>query len=129
MSKPKIIDSPDKVRVNDKIIAYDLVSPHHEMITDVGIQRDGPNGLRKEQCNKIPTHPKILFHGVQFIDHITKSTKWSGASLRSVTQEVRAIRMQFFNANVVLVDTPGFDNTYRSDFTILDLIGNWLKKT
>lgn len=66
---------------------------------------------------------------VQFIDHITKSTKWSGSTLRSVTQDVRAIRIQLFNANVVLVDTPGFDNTHRSDFTILEVIGDWLKRT
>jgi len=66
---------------------------------------------------------------VQFIDHVTKSTKWSGTSLKSVTQDVRAIRIPLFGENVVLVDTPGFDDTYRSDVTILELIGDWLKKT
>jgi len=65
----------------------------------------------------------------QFIDRITKSTKWSGTSLKSVTQDVRAIRIPMFNANVVLVDTPGFDDTLRPDVTILELIGEWLKKT
>lgn len=29
--------------------------------------------------------------------------------------------------NVVLVDTPGFDDTYLSDFDILQTVAKWLK--
>jgi len=28
---------------------------------------------------------------------------------------------------IVLIDTPGFDDTYKSDFAILEKIANWLK--
>ena len=28
---------------------------------------------------------------------------------------------------IVLVDTPGFDDTYKTDFAILEKIANWLK--
>jgi len=51
--------------------------------------------------------------------------------LESRTTEVRAIRL--FNHPVhgdrlVLVDTPGFDNTFKSDLEILQMVGNWLQK-
>ena len=28
---------------------------------------------------------------------------------------------------IVLIDTPGFDDTYKTDFAILEKIANWLK--
>ena len=31
--------------------------------------------------------------------------------------------------SIVLVDTPGFDDTKKSDLEILELISNWLKET
>ncbi len=33
------------------------------------------------------------------------------------------------NHSLVLVDTPGFDDTTRTDMEILDMIGAWLEKT
>lgn len=56
----------------------------------------------------------------------------SGTTLESVTREVHAIRIknQFVpNQNIVLVDTPGFDDTTRPDSTILRMIAEWLKAT
>ena len=50
-----------------------------------------------------------------------------------MTQKVRAIRIKVevagSNEEVVLVDTPGFDDTYRSDLEILEMIAEWLKDT
>ena len=94
----------------------------------------GPTGCGKSNVRIPDLSPKdiswcIVTQPVQFIDHVTKSTKWSSASLKLVTQDVRAIRIPLFGENIVLVDTPGFDDTYRSDVTILELIGDWLKKT
>ncbi|KAF9533613.1 P-loop containing nucleoside triphosphate hydrolase protein [Crepidotus variabilis] len=66
------------------------------------------------------------------IDHLTKGeTSWSGNSLSSVTSEVRAIRVKHphMDQNIVLVDTPGFDDTHRSDADILRMIGDWLERT
>jgi len=93
----------------------------------------GPTGCGKSNV-RIHLFPKILSWLIvrffaQFIDRITKSTKWSGTTLKSVTQDVRAIRIPMYNVNVVLVDTPGFDDTNRSDVVILELIGEWLKET
>jgi len=101
----------------------------------MGIQCHGTNWLREEQCKNPLSIPQRTFSWLianlfaQFIDHITKSTKWSGPTLQSVTEDVRAIRIPMYNANVVLVDTPGFETTNRSDVVILELIGEWLKKT
>jgi len=52
-----------------------------------------------------------------------------GHELRSKTSGVTAVRMAAPNDSVVLVDTPGFDDTYKSDSDILKLIASWLEKT
>jgi GTPase Era involved in 16S rRNA processing len=49
-----------------------------------------------------------------------------GHSLQSQTQIVHALRIVFRdNFNVVLVDTPGFDDTNRTDMDILKTIARW----
>ena len=101
-------------------------------MANIGIQHNGTNWLRKEQCKKvllIPTKTLMVSFILQFIDNLTKSTKLAGTTLRSVTESVLAVRIQLFDEDIVLLDTPGFDNTYRSDVTILELIGEWLKTT
>lgn len=70
----------------------------------------------------------IFIDPFQFVDHLTIQTRWSGHSLTPKTQDVQAARVQLFNRNVVLVDTPSFEDTYVSDFTVLKLIGEWLKR-
>ncbi|KAF5351030.1 hypothetical protein D9756_008417 [Leucocoprinus leucothites] len=51
-----------------------------------------------------------------------------GHTLHSTTSRVSALRIKFSdNINVVLVDTPGFDDTNRSDLDILGTIANWFK--
>ncbi|KAI9573234.1 hypothetical protein HD554DRAFT_2167507 [Boletus coccyginus] len=54
-----------------------------------------------------------------------------GHALRSFTSHVAAIRYwnQASGRYVVLVDTPGFDHTYKSDLDILDLISEWLNSS
>jgi hypothetical protein len=56
----------------------------------------------------------------------------AGDSLTSVTQDLAAYRIldhERYESRIVLVDTPGFDDTKRTDEQILKLIGHWLKKT
>ena len=66
----------------------------------------------------------------QIIDRLTKATQWaSGSTVNSVTRDVRAVRIQLSGQNVVLVDTPGFNDTEMSDMDVLELIGEWLKTT
>lgn len=53
-------------------------------------------------------------------------------SLTSVTQHLAAYRIldhERYGSRIVLVDTPGFDDTKRTDEQILELIGKWLEKT
>ncbi|KAF8129490.1 P-loop containing nucleoside triphosphate hydrolase protein [Boletus edulis] len=51
-----------------------------------------------------------------------------GHELRSCTKDVLAIRFpdQQSGQDVVLVDTPGFDHTSKSDLDVLNMISDWL---
>ena len=51
-----------------------------------------------------------------------------GHGLRSHTAQVSAIKFwdPVSRRHVVLVDTPGFDDTYASDLKILNSISDWL---
>lgn len=54
-----------------------------------------------------------------------------GHSLQSCTSEIGIVRLQSheLDFNIVLVDTPGFDDTTRSDVDILKMVSEWLRKT
>ncbi|KIM82904.1 hypothetical protein PILCRDRAFT_820198 [Piloderma croceum F 1598] len=54
-----------------------------------------------------------------------------GHGLESFTSEIRAVRVNhpIDGRPVVLVDTPGFDDTYKSDLEILAMIAEWLVET
>ncbi|KAF9450923.1 hypothetical protein P691DRAFT_773577 [Macrolepiota fuliginosa MF-IS2] len=70
-----------------------------------------------------------------FIDLLTgqlgRSSQRSGSALKSVTNHVQATRVKHskYGDRLVLVDTPGFDDTSRSDMEILMMISEWLQKT
>lgn len=68
-----------------------------------------------------------------FIDLLTgQSGQRAGNSLASVTSNIEATRMPLPSdpkKNIVLIDTPGFDDTTRSDMEILSMISHWLKTT
>lgn len=51
-----------------------------------------------------------------------------GHALKSFTSQVHAVRFldQETGHHVVLVDTPGFDDTFKSDLDILSMISKWL---
>ncbi|KAL4068434.1 hypothetical protein V8B97DRAFT_822100 [Scleroderma yunnanense] len=52
-----------------------------------------------------------------------------GHMLTSCTSEIRTTKCKVMGANMVLVDTPGFDHTNKSDLETLCLISKWLKET
>ncbi|KAF9447814.1 kinase-like protein [Macrolepiota fuliginosa MF-IS2] len=63
-----------------------------------------------------------------FIQTTTGRANGVGHSLASCTSKVSAVRMRFSdNSSIVLVDTPGFDNTCFSNLEILNIIAEWLK--
>ncbi|KXN85553.1 hypothetical protein AN958_11120 [Leucoagaricus sp. SymC.cos] len=55
--------------------------------------------------------------------------RWNvGHSLQSHTSEVNAVRVQYSDGiRIVLVDTPGFDDTRKSDLEILKTVSYWYK--
>lgn len=54
-----------------------------------------------------------------------------GNGLRSKTRIVQPVRCRHPDGrrNIILVDTPGFDDTHLSDSQILRIIADWMKKT
>ena len=75
---------------------------------------------------------RSISSGLKIIDILTNQPgRRAGSRLESCTTEIRAVRV--FNHPVhgdrlVLVDTPGFDNTTKSDIEVLQIVSNWLKK-
>ncbi|KAF9530971.1 P-loop containing nucleoside triphosphate hydrolase protein [Crepidotus variabilis] len=63
----------------------------------------------------------------KIIDKLTQKTSWSGDSLASVTQSVRSIKTRVEGTEITLVDTPGFDDTHKSDLHVLHAISDWLE--
>ncbi|KAF5359868.1 hypothetical protein D9756_003459 [Leucocoprinus leucothites] len=66
-----------------------------------------------------------------FISKATGRDIGVGHDLQSFTDDVRALRVRVpgTNEDVILVDTPGFDDTHKSDYEILWLIAKWLEQT
>ncbi|KDQ23043.1 hypothetical protein PLEOSDRAFT_1014873, partial [Pleurotus ostreatus PC15] len=50
-------------------------------------------------------------------------------ALNSYSKEFKAVEIDYQGQRVVLVDTPGFGDTDRSDTEVLKIIANWLKAT
>ncbi|KAI6148898.1 hypothetical protein BKA82DRAFT_326824 [Pisolithus tinctorius] len=64
-----------------------------------------------------------------FIDKATGCTGAGvGHDLTSCTSEIKVTRCVVEQSNVVLVDTPGFDGTMKSNLKVLDMISDWLNK-
>ena len=74
-----------------------------------------------------------ILPGLKIIDILTNQPgRRAGSRLGSCTTEIRAVRVfnhPVYGNRLVLVDTPGFDNTTKSDMEILQMISNWLEKT
>ena len=61
-----------------------------------------------------------------------QSVAYVDDSAESCTQEVQAfvcLHPDGSGRKIVLVDTPGFDNSGRTDYEILKIISEWLVKT
>jgi len=67
-----------------------------------------------------------------FIDIATRQDGHTvGHGLQSHTSDIRAVRVPHPTTGhpTVFVDTPGFDDTYKSDTEILSMVAEWLVKT
>lgn len=91
----------------------------------------GPTGSGKSNVSKFvePLTPNSKVENDQFINNITGNSEQRGArNLKSDTQDVTAYLVSHQGVRVVLVDTPGFDDTFRQDSDILRVIADWLTK-
>jgi hypothetical protein len=80
----------------------------------------------------LPLDPSLLIYFRQFIDLLTgQEGKRAWHGLESGTDRIEATRVkrQGYDQGIVLIDTPGFDDTSRSDMEILQIIADWLQKT
>ena len=69
---------------------------------------------------------------LKIIDILTNQPgRRTGSRLGSCTTKVRAVRLYnhpVHGDRLVLVDTPGFDDTDKSELEILQMVSNWLQK-
>ena len=71
-----------------------------------------------------------LCYCLQFINLASGSTLRIGMNLESCTAEVKlADKFNLDGRTVTLIDTPGFDDTLKSDADILEMIAAFLATT
>ncbi|KAK3315443.1 P-loop containing nucleoside triphosphate hydrolase protein [Apodospora peruviana] len=76
--------------------------------------------------------PMILVMGTtgsgksRFVNYLMPGSAVEGSNLRSETEECQIVPVQMGQELVYVVDTPGFDDTYRTDAEILDDITQFL---
>ncbi|KAF7966371.1 hypothetical protein HWV62_38919 [Athelia sp. TMB] len=109
--------SHDATRLSrqDRIVVYVLICLMYTRGLICVVSLMGPTGAGKST----------------FIDYATRQNGASiGHTLSSQTSEIRAVRYMhpLDNSPVIFVDTPGFDDTHRSDIEILSQIAGWFVK-
>ena len=94
----------------------------------------GPTGSGKSTVR--PSHVAKCYFTLtprqQFINTITGFETGIGHTLESCTNKIGAIRLsipELADGDLVFVDTPGFDDTHKSDVVILKMVAEWLKST
>ena len=132
--KAEDIRNAAKLLGTDIVIAYGLSQTHqydvaHDCYTaDLWV----PPDLEKAMC--AICHPLFLVFspGLKIIDILTdRPSRRAGTRLESFSNEVSAVRLYnhpVHGDHIVLVDTPGFDDTSKSDLEVLQMISNWLRK-
>ncbi|KAG6842249.1 hypothetical protein C0991_000219 [Blastosporella zonata] len=90
--------------------------------------------ITRRLSEKIPFSlpPSILRRSMLFQDIIIASSVIVSDDLASCTQDVQAINYPHPDGsgrNIIFVDTPGFDDTEKTDFEVLEQIADWMKET
>ena len=89
----------------------------------------GPTGSGKTNVSESVIAPNVRVKNAQFINTLTGNPEKRKASdLSSATQNVTPYTIQYHGLRLVLVDTPSFDDTHRSEMEILRIIADWLTK-
>jgi hypothetical protein len=96
----------------------------------------GPTGTGKSTVRDSYGSARLRLTVAQIIDTVTREKYESGRSpaevghnLVSTTNQIKALRIKFHDdVHVVLVDTPGFDNTHLSDYDVLKCLVEWFRE-
>ena len=94
----------------------------------------GPTGAGKSTVSADPFFRRfqLILTRTQLIDLATGQNGHTvGHGMKSHTSDIRAVRVShpLSGHPMVFVDTPGFDDTYKTDTEILSIIANWLVTT
>ena len=93
----------------------------------------GPTGSGKSTvCLSAYPSQVPLAYQLQFIKTATDFDTIVGNSLESCTSEINIVKLsipELADGDIVFVDTPGFDDTHKSDADILQMVADWLKAT
>ena len=92
----------------------------------------GPTGAGKSTVRSPTSFDTSILITPQFIEMATgQDGQTVGHGLQSRTAVIRTVRVTHPETSrpIVFVDTPGFDDTYKSDTEILSMIADWLVRT
>jgi len=92
----------------------------------------GPTGSGKSSVSWSIIRLLLFLRSYKFIELVTGLTGLVGHGLASFTNEVSVIKLSFpglVDSDICFVDTPGFDDTDKSDVHIFKMISDWLNKT
>ena len=93
----------------------------------------GPTGSGKSTVRGFLLFKKKSAHDVkQFIEIAAGIKGIAGHGLKSYTDEISVIKFsipEILDSDICLVDTPGFDDTNKSDVDIFKMISDWLNDT
>jgi predicted GTPase len=95
----------------------------------------GPTGSGKSSVSQINFGQYPSTYTSQFIGAATNSDIGVGHELQSCTTEINMVKLNYLDPSritdfdIVFVDTPGFDDTNKTDVEILEMLADWLNKT
>jgi flagellar biosynthesis GTPase FlhF len=92
----------------------------------------GPTGSGKSSVSSIDVYRVTASSHVQFIATATGAEVRIGHDLQSFTTDISIVKFQSLERTdfeIVFVDTPGFDDTHKTDIEILKMLAEWLKTT
>lgn len=127
VQRPRPIQTPAR-----RLHCYvSIILPCHYHCTEAAPQNSfmGPTGSGKTNVREIIVSltPYSQDKNGQFINNFTgNSEQRSARNLKSDTKNVTPYPVMYHDLRLVLVDTPGFDDTYRPDSVILRIIADWL---
>lgn len=127
------VDGIKKLRNDDIIIAYArLQTLRHPTEAFFSHRFVGPTGAGKSYVRQRANTERRKLIPLQYIDLLTgQPGRRAGHSLSAATTQIEAVRVKHttYGDRIVLVDTPGINDSVRSSMEVLQMTSNWLQKT